>query len=82
MCQYVLLVALLASTTIPVAALTFCFVELASFMSGDPASRITVVPMPGANDGALSEVVFSHMSPPAWALGSPGWGSAAGPPSC
>src|SRR6266513_407358 len=50
MCQYVSLVALFAITTMPVLGSTFCFVEVASFMSGEPASRTTGVPIPDAKE--------------------------------
>src|SRR5215210_3092545 len=72
-----LVVLLLAWTTRPVRPLTFCLVEVTSFISGLPASRRTAVPMPEPNDSVSIEVVFSQMSPPDWPLVIGGWGHVA-----
>ena len=69
--------ALSAMTTMPVVELTFCLVEVASFMSGDSASLMTGVPMPGAKAGLASGAVFSQMSPPDWPLALGGCGQVA-----
>ena len=62
----------------PVVSLTFCFVDVASFISAESASRITAVPMPVVKDGVSSSgAVFSQMSPPDWPLVFGGCGQVA-----
>ena len=53
-------VALFASTSMPVAALRLCFVDVTSFMSGEPASRMTGVPAPGRERGAAHRAASSR----------------------
>ena len=50
--------------TAPVNPLTPCLVDVASFISGLPSSRMIAVPIPDGNDSVSSEVTFSQMSPP------------------
>src|SRR3954468_13819284 len=58
-CQYRLVAWLLASTTIPLVAVTDCLVAVASFMFAEAASRITGVPQPEANTGLPIGAVLS-----------------------
>ena len=52
-----------ARTTIPVVALTFCFVEVALFMSALVGSWITAVPDPEPNASEPIGDVFSKIEP-------------------
>jgi hypothetical protein len=63
-CQYWSVVLLLASTTTPLAAVTFCFVDVTSLSFSAPVSSMTTSPIPAAKSGALSDVDLRTIVPP------------------
>src|SRR6266516_1908611 len=62
-CQYRFVTSLLASTTRPVALVTFCLVAVTLLRLGDAASRITGVPRPCGKEMLLIGEVFSKIVP-------------------
>src|SRR5215217_1919829 len=62
-CQYRLVTSLLASTTRPVALVTFCLEDVTLLRLGEEASRMTRVPRPSGKEMLFIGEVFSKMVP-------------------